>query len=112
MIDCTGRGGPASPVAEAVDCLKRGGVMVNIGALAEPLALNPTQFMTGALQYRGSNWFTNADAAMMADMARVGALDLSYLEPRIYRLEQVNEALADIKQRPGGFLNFVVAPGA
>jgi hypothetical protein len=39
--------------------------------------------MTGALQYRGSNWFTNADAALMADMARVGALDLSYLEPRI-----------------------------
>jgi alcohol dehydrogenase len=112
VIDCTGRGGPAIPVAEAVDCLKRGGVMVNIGALAEPLALNPTQFMTGALQYRGSNWFTNADAASMADMARVGALDLSYLEPRIYRLEQVNKALADIKQRPGGFLNFVVAPSA
>jgi alcohol dehydrogenase len=111
VIDCTGRGGPAIPVAEAVDCLKRGGVMVNIGALAEPLALNPTQFMTGALQYRGSNWFTNADAALMADMARVGALDLSHLEPRVYQLEQVNEALADIKQRPGGFLNFVVAPG-
>ena len=109
LIDCTGRGGPAAPVAEAVNCLKRGGVMVNIGALAEPLALNPTQFMTGALQYRGSNWFTNADAALMADMARVGALDLSHLEPRVYRLEQVNEALADIRQRPGGFLNFVVA---
>ena len=33
LIDCTGRGGPAAPVAEAVGCLKRGGVMVNIGAL-------------------------------------------------------------------------------
>src|SRR5262245_9889406 len=63
LVDCTGRGGPAAPVAEAVNCLKRGGVMVNIGALAEPLALNPTQFMTAALQYRGSNWFANAEAA-------------------------------------------------
>jgi D-arabinose 1-dehydrogenase-like Zn-dependent alcohol dehydrogenase len=109
LIDCTGRGGPAAPVAQAVDCLKRGGVMVNIGALAEPLALNPTQFMTGALQYRGSNWFTNAEAALMADMVRTGALDLSPLEPRVYPLEQVNQALADIRERPGGFQNFVVA---
>ncbi len=108
LIDCTGRGGPAAPVAEAVDCLKRGGVMVNIGALAEPLALSPTQFMTGALQYRGSNWFTNAEAALMADMVRVGALDLSLLKPRIYPLGQVNQALTDIKERPGGFQNFVV----
>ena len=108
LIDCTGRGGPAAPVAEAVDCLKRGGVMVNIGALAEPLALNPTQFMTGALQYRGSNWFTNAEAALMAEMARVGALDLSPLKPRIYPLEQVNRALTEIRERPGGLQNFVV----
>jgi alcohol dehydrogenase len=109
LIDCTGRGGPAAPVAEAVNCLKRGGVMVNIGALAEPLALNPTQFMTGALRYCGSNWFTNAEAALMADMIRVGALDLSPLKPRVYRLEQVNQALADIRERPGGLQNFVVA---
>src|SRR6266508_5675210 len=108
LIDCTGRGGHAAPVAEAVDCLKRGGVMVNIGALAEPLALSPTQLMTGALQYRGSNWFTNAEAALMADMVRVGALDLSLLKPRIYPLGQVNQALTDIKERPGGFQNFVV----
>ena len=109
VIDCTGRGGPAAPVQEAVNCLKRGGAMVNIGALAEPLALNPTQFMTGALQYRGSNWFANAEAAAMADMVRVGALDLSPLQPRIYRLEEVNQALADIRERPGGLQNFVVA---
>ena len=110
LLDCTGRGGPAAPVAEAVDCLKRGGVMINIGALAEPLALNPTQFMTGALQYRGSNWFTNAEAALMADMVRVGALDLSPLKPRAYPLGQVNQALSDIKERSGGFQNFVVTP--
>jgi alcohol dehydrogenase len=66
--------------------------------------------MTGALQYRGSNWFTNAEAAPMADMVRVGALDLSPLKPRAYPLEQVNQALSDIKERSGGFQNFVVTP--
>lgn len=110
LLDCTGRGGPAAPVLEAQGAVKRGGVTINIGALAEPLPLNPTQFMTAAKQYRGSNWFTNAEAAAMADMARVGALDLSPWEPRVYPLAGVNDALSDIKQRPGGFANLVVAP--
>lgn len=110
LVDCTGRGGPAAPVAEALGGVKRGGITVNIGALAEPLAINPTQFMTAALRYTGSNWFTNAEAALMADMVRTGALDLSPWETRAYPLERVNDALADIKQRPGGFVNMVVRP--
>jgi len=111
LLDCTGRGGPAAPVLEAQGAVKRGGMTVNIGALAEPLALNPTQFMTGGKQYRGSNWFSNEEAALMAEMARVGALDLSPWEPRVYPLAGVNDALRDIREeRPGGFANLVVAP--
>ena len=110
LLDCTGRGGPAAPVLEAQNAVKRGGVTVNVGALAEPLPLNPTQFMTAAKQYRGSNWFTNAEASLMADMARVGALDLSPWEARVYPLAGVNDALSDIKEHPGGFANLVVAP--
>jgi hypothetical protein len=86
-------------------------VTVNIGALAESLPLNPTQFMTTAKQYRGSNWFSNEEGALMAEMARVGVLDLSPWEPRIYPLAGVNDALRDIREeRPGGFANLVVAP--
>ena len=111
LIDCTGRGGPAAPVAEAQAAVKRGGMTVNIGALAEPLALNPTQFMTSRMGYRGSNWFSNREAALMAEMAETGVLDLSPWVPRVYPLDAVNDALADIKaERPGGFVNFVVAP--
>lgn len=111
LLDCTGRGGPAAPVLEAQAAVKRGGMTVNIGALAEPLPLVPTQFMTAGKQYRGSNWFTNEEAALMAEMARVGALDLGPWEPRIYPLAGINEALKDIReQRPGGFANLVVAP--
>jgi alcohol dehydrogenase len=110
LIDCTGRGGPAAPVLEALGAVKRGGIIVNIGALAEPLPLNPTQFMTSALRYHGSNWFSNEEAALMAEMVRAGLLDLSPWEPRVYPLAGVNDALADIKERPGGFVNMVVAP--
>ncbi len=111
LIDCTGRGGPAAPVAEAQGAVKRGGTTVNIGALAEPLALNPTQFMTSRMGYRGSNWFSNREAALMAELVETGVLSLDPWVPRVYPLEHVNEALADIRtERPGGFINFVVAP--
>ena len=111
LLDCTGRGGPAAPLIEAQGAVKRGGMTVNIGALAEPLPLNPTQFMTTGKQYRGSNWFSNEEGALMAEMARVGALDLSPWEPRTYPLAGVNDALRDIRdERPGGFVNLVVAP--
>jgi len=110
LLDCTGRGGPAAPVLEGIDSLKRGAHVVNVGALAEPLGLSPVQFMTSRMQYRGSMWFLSAEAELMADMARVGVLDLSPLEPRVYPLSKVNEALADVSGRPGGFTNIVVAP--
>ena len=111
LVDCTGRGGPAAPVMEAVSGVRRGGVTVNIGALAEPLTFNATQFMTSAMQYRGSNWFTTHEAALMAEMVRAGVLDLGHWVPRVYPLAGVNDALAHIRdERPGGFINFVVAP--
>ena len=47
----------------------------------------------------------------MAEMARSGAADLSPIEPRVHPLDKVNEALAEVKERPGGFVNIVVAPG-
>ena len=47
----------------------------------------------------------------MAEMARCGAADLNRIEPRVYPLERVNEALAEVGKRPGGFVNIVVAPG-
>jgi threonine dehydrogenase-like Zn-dependent dehydrogenase len=111
LIDCGGRGSPAAPVAEAQAGVKRGGITVNIGALAETLPLDPTQFMTSAMRYRGSNWFTNEEAALMTDMVDRGVLDLSSWVPRVYPLDGVNRALAEIRdERPGGFVNFVVAP--
>ena len=47
----------------------------------------------------------------MTEMARCGAVELDRTESRVYPLAQVNEALAEVKKRPGGFVNIVVAPG-
>ena len=87
---------------DAVGGLKRGGVAINIGALSEPLPLNATRFMNSRLQYRGSNWFTTGEAQLMAEMVGVGVFDLSRIVNRPFRLEGINEALACVRERPGG----------
>lgn len=110
MLDCVGRGSPPSATLDALGCLKRGGSAINVGGLAEPLAIDPMRFLGQGLGYRGSNWFTVAEGRLMAEMARAGVLDLGVWTPRIYPLAAVNNALSDIKERPGGFVNMVVAP--
>jgi alcohol dehydrogenase len=110
LLDCTGRGGLATTTADAIDGLKRGGVAINVGALSEPLPLNATRFMNARLQYRGSNWFTTGEAQLMAEMVAVGVFDLNKIVTRAFPLDEVNDALAYVRERPGGFTNVVVNP--
>ncbi len=111
LLDCTGRGSLPATTLDALAGLKPGGVAVNVSALTDPLPINPVKFMTAQLQYRGSNWFSVAQGQRMAEMARCGAVELDRIEPRVYPLAEVNDALAEVKKRPGGFVNIVVAPG-
>jgi alcohol dehydrogenase len=110
LIDCSARSAAAANTAEALAGLKRGAIAVNIGALTEPLAIQPIRFMTARLQFRGSNWFTTGEGQSMAEMAQVGMLDLTKLATRAYPLAKINEALAEVQTRPGGFVNIVVHP--
>jgi alcohol dehydrogenase len=110
LLDCTGRGAAASTALDALGGVKRGGVAINIGALSEPLPLNAMRFMNSRLQYRGSNWFTTGEAQTMAEMAGVGIFDLSEIVDHPFPLERVNDALAFVRDRPGGFVNVVVNP--
>jgi D-arabinose 1-dehydrogenase-like Zn-dependent alcohol dehydrogenase len=110
LIDCSARAASATTTAEALNGLKRGGCAINIGALTEPLAIEPIRFMTNRLHFQGSNWFTTGEAQLMADMVRAGVVDLSSIKSQAFPLGQVNQALDAIKQRPGGFTNIVVNP--
>jgi len=110
LIDCSGRAAAAAHTADALGGLKRGGVAVNIGALTEPLSIEPIRFMTARLTFRGSNWFTTGEGQLMAEMAAAGVLDLTRLTTRAHPLAEVNAALAEVAKRPGGFTNIVINP--
>jgi alcohol dehydrogenase len=110
MIDCLPPGAPASAMMRALFCLRRGGRAVNVGAVLETLPLNAFWMMTNRIGLQGSVWFTTGEGEEMAAMAGAGTLDLSALEHRVSPLSQVNEVLAGMDDRNGGFTNFVIDP--
>jgi alcohol dehydrogenase len=110
MIDCLPPGAPASAMMRALFCLRRGGHAVNVGAVLETLPLNAFWMMTNRIGLSGSVWFTTGEGEELAAMAGAGTLDLSALEHRIAPLSKVNETLAAMDHREGGFTNFVIDP--
>ena len=110
VIDCLPPGAPASAMMRALYCLRRGGRAVNVGAVMDILPLNAFWLMTNRIGLQGSVWFTTGEGEDLAAMAGAGTLDLSALEHRVAPLSKVNEVLAGMDDRNGGFTNFVIDP--
>jgi D-arabinose 1-dehydrogenase-like Zn-dependent alcohol dehydrogenase len=110
MIDCLPPGAPGSAMLRALFCLRRGGRAVNVGAVMETLPINAFWMMTNRISLQGSVWFTTGEGEDMAAMAAAGTLDLSVLQHRVSPLSKVNEVLAGMDDRDGGFTNFVIDP--
>ena len=110
VIDTLPPGAPASAMLDALRALRRGGRAVDVGGVAETLPLNVHWMMGMNIQLIGSCWFTTGEGQEMAEMARVGTLDLSVLEHRRISLRDVNDALSSLQDANRGFNNFVVIP--
>jgi alcohol dehydrogenase len=110
VLDCLPPGAPATAILRALFCLRRGGHALNVGAVLETLPINAFWMMTNRIGIGGSVWFTTAEGEDMAAMAGAGTLDLSVLEHRVSPLSKVNEVLAGMEDRDGGFTNFVIDP--
>ena len=110
VLDCLPPGAPAAALMRALYTLRRGGRAANVGAVMEVLPLNAFWLMTNRIGLQGSVWFTTGEGQEMAAMAAAGTLDASALEHRVFPLSQVNEALAGMDDRDGGFTNFIVDP--
>ena len=112
FIDALGPGAPHSALQEGVNSLARGGIAVNIGAVAGAVPLDLHRMMDMDQTVRGSVWFTAGDGQNMADMVAAGSLDLSPLEHQVFPLDAVNDAINNIGARHGGFSNFIIAPNS
>jgi alcohol dehydrogenase len=110
MISALGPGAPSSTMADALRSVRRGGRAVNVGAVADALALDVHWLMDEQIHLIGSNWFTAAQGQEMAELARIGLLDMSVFEHHRYPLEEVNQAISGLAERNGGFSNYVIVP--
>jgi alcohol dehydrogenase len=110
MISALGPGSPASTMLDSLQAVRRGGRAVNVGAVAEPVPVDVHWLMDEQIQFIGSNWFTAAQGQEMAELARVGLLDLSVFEHQRFPLEEINHAISGLQSRNGGFSNYVVVP--
>ena len=112
FIDAVGPGAPHEITIAGIEALRRGGRMVDIGGMSEPLPLEMFKLMCFQISVIGSLWFSVAEGQDMAEMAHAGTLDLSVFEHEVYPLSEVNEALDAVDKRRGGFTNVVVVPGS
>ena len=95
---------------DSLQAVRRGGRAVNVGAVAEPVPVDVHWLMDEQIQFIGSNWFTAAQGQEMAELARVGLLDLSVFEHQRFPLEEINHAISGLQSRNGGFSNYIVVP--
>jgi alcohol dehydrogenase len=110
MISALGPGSPASTMVDSLQAVRRGGKAVNVGAVAETLPLDIHWLMDEQIHLIGSNWSTSAQCHDIAEMARAGTLDLSVFEHRRFPLADINRAISGLKDRNGGFSNYVIVP--
>lgn len=111
VIDCLPPGAPASAMTRPLFALRRGGNMVNVGAVTENLNLNAFWMMTNRIGIKGSVWFTTAEGEEMVAMADAGVLDLSPFDHRVTPLADVNAGLSAMNDnRDGGFANYIIDP--
>lgn len=110
MLDCLPPGAPPAAMMRALYTLGRGGKAANVGAVMEVLPLNAFWLMTNRISLQGSVWFTTGEGEEMVAMLSAGTLDMSALEHRVFPLTEINEVIAGMDERNGGFTNFIIDP--
>jgi D-arabinose 1-dehydrogenase-like Zn-dependent alcohol dehydrogenase len=109
-IDCLGPGAPQESFLQALYSVRRGGTIVDVGAVAGDVPINIHYLMDRNISLMGSLWLTTQEGQELASYASSGLLNLSIFQHETYPLEEVNQAISGTAARHGGFSNFVIHP--
>ncbi|HJS09768.1 alcohol dehydrogenase catalytic domain-containing protein [Sphingopyxis sp.] len=93
-----------------IDSLAKYGRHVNCGGILQRASFDTPRVMVSSQSILGSNWFTSAQAREMMELAQAGRVDLSIFDHHGFALDDINEALAAVERRAGGFSNYFVTP--
>ena len=109
MLDTLGAKAPLESMLDAMKGVRRGGRIVNIGGTAGDLPVDVKWWMDEQMELIGSVWFTAAEGMDIAAMVESKVVDLSVMEPMVWPLEEINEAISGVTKRDGGFTYYAVA---
>lgn len=113
LIDCLGVGGDADMTLNLIKSVKRGGKAILVAGSAEgDVTQSYSEAMMRDVAIVGSTWFTNGEVDDLIALLSADIIDLSFLETKSFKLDQVNEAMEFVGDRPGGSINVVVKPNA
>jgi alcohol dehydrogenase len=110
MVDALGAAADLSTLDDAMHAVRRGGKIMNIGGTVGKLPVDVKWLMDEQMHFIGSVWFSTPEGYEMAEMARVGTLDLSVFQHHSFPLARINEAISGLINRHGGFSNYVIVP--
>lgn len=110
MYDCLGAGAESSATEKLIRAVKPGGKAVLVGGSVSGSVTQTYIETYSNISVLGSMWFDSADIDTMVAMIGAGVVSLSHIENKIFRLDDVNEAVEFVGKRPGGFINVVVTP--
>lgn len=109
-LDCLPFGSSPELFLSALNVIRRGGTMVNVGGVVGDVPIPLGMLMIKGVTLLSSNWFTPRHAREMAALAGSGLLDVSSLVHQPYGLEKIEEAVSNFDSRHGGFTNIVIRP--
>ena len=110
VIDALGPGAAHASFLAPMAALARGGRHLNISGANGHVPVDVHKVMDNNQVMAGSLWFTTAMGQEMADLAATRSVKLEVLEHEVFKLEDVNTALSVLKNRNGGFSNYVIRP--
>lgn len=112
MCDCLGNGGSAESAMDLIRTIKRGGSAILLAGGADgDLTQSYFEAMMHEVAIVGSMWFTSAQMDDLVQLISAGVIDMSFLEHKRFSLDNVNESLKFVGDRPSGSVNVVVKPG-
>ena len=113
LIDCLGNGGDSNSTNALLNAVKIGGRAVLVaGGVEGTVGQEYWDILVKDKAVLGSQWFTPGEIDELVRLVDAGVIDLSILEHKTFPLDEVNDAFAFVGDRPGGFTNVVVLPGA
>lgn len=105
FLDFTPRG--SETVQKVLYRMRRGGRVILAGGNTDDLTLSYRHLMRTALTMHSFRGFFNHDVPILLELILSGKLDLSCIDIRTFPLDQANQALQAVIDRPGADLIWV-----